>query len=365
MLDIEKLKGTETPTEVGLKINEIIETGGTSSRNIGELVTSLLPQTDAGLHLVDGALINGDGANADFVAYIANLYGDGSAVPSYFTTEEEWQTSVTNYGVCGKFVYDSVTNTVRLPKATGIIEGTIDLSVLGDLVEAGLPNITGTITTGTRKIDESYSDGASGALKISNYSTAKSNGYSGGSNAYEYQTVSFDASRSNPIYGKNDKVQPQTIKGFVYICVANSKKTDVEVNIDNVMTDVNGKADIDLSNTTDVAKDLISRMGMPSANNRYVNLTLGATNTKYVAPANGYFSVCMTSSAAGQYINIWSVSDDEMYQLGHGVMSHATGNQARLTMPCQKGKRIALSYNYGGSNATYDYFRFVYAEGAQ
>jgi hypothetical protein len=62
-----------------------------------------------------------------------------------FCLESEWQQSVTNYGVCGKFVYEPSSNTVRLPKITGILEGTTDISALGDLVEAGLPNITGSV----------------------------------------------------------------------------------------------------------------------------------------------------------------------------------------------------------------------------
>ena len=110
-----------------------------SSRNIGEIVSSTIPLSDAGLHLLDGALISGSGSYADFVTYIAGLV---STYPDLFETEANWQTSVTNYGVCGKFVYDSENNTVRLPKITGFIEGTTDVTALGDLIEAGLPNIT-------------------------------------------------------------------------------------------------------------------------------------------------------------------------------------------------------------------------------
>ena len=44
------------------------------SRNVGEIITSSLPLTDAGLHLLDGSLIQGDGINSEFVDYIANIY---------------------------------------------------------------------------------------------------------------------------------------------------------------------------------------------------------------------------------------------------------------------------------------------------
>ena len=54
MLDIEKLKGTETSTEVGLKINEIIETGGSSAALTGKADTDLTNLTSTGKSLASG-----------------------------------------------------------------------------------------------------------------------------------------------------------------------------------------------------------------------------------------------------------------------------------------------------------------------
>ena len=104
---------TKGSFSVNQTTNSLIEIDAGSSRNIGEIVASTIPLTDAGLHLLDGSLINGNGIYSDFVDYIAGIY-DPTA--NYFCTEVEWQTSVATYGVCGKFVYDSVNNTVRLPK---------------------------------------------------------------------------------------------------------------------------------------------------------------------------------------------------------------------------------------------------------
>ena len=68
--------------------------------NIGEIVTSAIPLTDAGLHLLDGALISGNGSYNAFVTYIASLV---STYPNLFVTESTWQNTVNTYGVCGKF----------------------------------------------------------------------------------------------------------------------------------------------------------------------------------------------------------------------------------------------------------------------
>ena len=372
--------------------NAISNSGG--ARNIGEIVASTIPLTDAGLHLLDGALISGNGAYADFVNYIASLYEDnlpqmidvpfvqptltsngavggtsfavessntssaggasaardpyrsfdGNSATKWgknnsangwltfynpralkvssiiynpstdyagedygnieisasydnqnwtnlfsgtlvanktqtfdvnssdyykyyrlslsgghnyaglgnlsinavyqiptglFITEQQWQQFVDQYGACGKFVYDSTNNTVRLPKITGIIEGTTDITALGDLVEAGLPSITGRL--GNACLDRTI---ATEAFYKSGYNSGAA--YSG--NSYTGIGVALDASRSSSIYGNSTTVQPQTIKVLYYIVIATSTKTDIQVDIDEIATDLNGKADVDLSN---------------------------------------------------------------------------------------------------------------------
>lgn len=214
---------------------------GGSSRNIGETIFSLVPLTDAGLHLLDGSLIQGDGMYAAFVDYIAVLYNASETPPAYFTTEDEWQSSITTYGVCGKFVYDSENNTVRLPKVTGFVEGTLDASALGELTEAGLPNITGSYYDSCLTYNSPPPTLAEGAF----YSVAEAGRYrpSLNTNAATLPDIRFDASRCSAVYGNANTVQPQAIKGFIYIVLANSTKTDIQVDIDKIATDVNNKQD--------------------------------------------------------------------------------------------------------------------------
>lgn len=324
------------------------------TRNIGEVVTSLIPLTDAGLHLLDGSLLSGSGSYSAFVSYIAGLY-TADPTANYFISESDWQTSVTTYGVCGKFVYDSVNNTVRLPKVTGFIEGTIDVSALGDLVEAGLPNITGTF----RGIN--YGD-ASGAFtyQSSNFGYANFTAPNG-----DVTKWTFDASRSSSIY-KNDfnKVQPQAIKGFMYIVVASTAKTNIQVDIDEIATDLNGKADVDLSNTNDTAKILMSGMGMPSSTK--VDLTLGASGSTYTAPANGwvYFTIQSNASNAAAYITSLSVNDDEMLCFED---DGGAGNNLNMFIPVSKNQTFKVGYSdckTFGSQTT-DRFGFIYAVGSE
>jgi hypothetical protein len=197
-----------------------------SARQIGEIVTSTLPLTTVGLHLLDGAVIDGNGIYAAFVEYVANL--DQSA--NYFCTESEWQQAVTDFGVCGKFVYDSVNNTVRLPKLTGITEGTTDLTALGDLVEAGLPTITGSAKATGFNSTPAGENGALSWTRAANYVSAGTGSYPIGETL-----ISIDASKSSSVYGNSTTVQPQTIKTLVYIVIANSVASSTPVDLDEIV----------------------------------------------------------------------------------------------------------------------------------
>ena len=94
-------------------------------------------------------------------------------------------------------------NRVLMGAGTGYTAGTT--------VEAGLPNITGSFTTKSTDVGGSPFSGdanvlsAKGSLAFSEKSTSYG-GYTGHSGS-QYN-IQFDASRSNPIYGRSYTVQP-------------------------------------------------------------------------------------------------------------------------------------------------------------
>ena len=269
-----------------------------SPRQIGEIVTSTVPLSDAGLHLLDGSYLEGDGIYSDFVNYMDTLYKSGN-YDHIFERYEAWVIELSNYGVCGKFYitpkgnYYAWTNsslnitlyttsstpsvgdelygvdlsnhlkgtsytldgvagssitvsgnsdflrdsandissykgTVRLPKITGFTEGTITLTELGDLTEAGLPSIEHTHVT-TLKRRQAYGSG-----NVWAYDSA-------GNTDNDFTSTTNSA--VSDIYGNSNTVQPQSIKVLYYIVVAATTKTDIEVDIDEIATDLNGKVD--------------------------------------------------------------------------------------------------------------------------
>lgn len=309
----------------------------TSSRSIGEIIPSTIPLTDAGLHLLDGALIS-SGMYADFVTYMANLT---ATAPDCFCTEAQWQTAVSTYGVCGKFVYDSVNNTVRLPKIEGFIEGGTTATI-GDLVEAGLPNITGMLSTiggdaGFVATGAFYDAGTGGNLPNSGEADKK---------------VGFDASRSSSIYGNSTTVQPQAVKVLYYIVVATTTKTDIEVDIDEIATDLNGKADVDLSNmnASASAKETIVGWGIPDYSSNSAISVSFSTSTTYdtlliTAPSDGY--IVGRAWATAQICRITLIIKENgtiVVQGGNCNPSTGSGNDSYsiVSFPIAKGQTVHL-----------------------
>ena len=265
----------------------------------------------------------------------------GDAV-NYFTTEQQWQSAVTNKGVCGKFVYNEDNNTVRLPKLTGIVEGTTDLDALGDLIEAGLPNITGAI----RNINSNSSRSGATISEGSLYWGSPNEPCNAGGTATRYgYDILLNASKSNAIYGKSNTVQPQTIKILTYIVIANSDIPDCGVNLNNL-------ADKDLSNITNIAKQNIADLCLPS--NRTKSLECGANLTNYSAPDNGYVICQWWPVPSGCRFTLQN-TDNLIGDIVHSSMSNEI---IRLYIPVKKGQNYQVGYTGG----TFSMHLFVYAE---
>lgn len=129
----------------------------------------------------------------------------------YFITEADWQATYTTYGECGKYVYDSTNNTVRIPLYNSYFTNTVNSQDLGTLTEASLPNIKGAFN------HETTSGTATGAFSIG-LAIAGENAAPGGDTDH---LIDFDAGSYNSIYKDSaTTVNTQSIKQLVYIVVA-------------------------------------------------------------------------------------------------------------------------------------------------
>lgn len=102
-------------------------------------------------------------------------------------------------------------------------------------------------------------------------------------------------------------------------------------------------------------KSIMSNCAMPS--NTYEDLTLGASGSSYVAPADGYVMVNMTSTAANQQLLInvnTGLSSSKNF-------STSSGQNINVWIPISKGATFYVTH----WNGTVNFFRFVYAIGSQ
>ena len=327
--------GKEYQVRNGVLVDKTPRVAAIVGRNVGELVHSIVPLVDANLHLLDGTQLQDDGIYADGIAKIKALQ---SRYPGLFTTEADWQASVTQYGVCGKFVIG--TGTLRLPKlAKSFIEATIDATALGDLVEAGLPNITGS----TRSLFASIS--AVGPTGVFTDGSTRTTAVAGSANQ-TFTVHNFDASLSNSIYGNSTTVQPQSIKGFIYIVMGTFPKSSAVVNLDNVATDLNSKT----------TAEQAAHAAMPKVS-VYVDVeSPTATGYEYTAPADGYFRFSGVAAVNGNYNVRFKTPECLVYAASNGS---TTQQSLTCLIPVSIGDVLILRY----SNVSTWTNRFIYANG--
>lgn len=295
---------------------------------LGQTVFSLDPLFNDGLHLLDGALLQGDGVYESFIDnYIKPLY---NSTPSRFVTETAWQQSVSTYGVCGFYVYDSTNNTVRLPKVTGFVEGTLDGSALGSLVEAGLPSHSHSGTTdgvgnhihgcpqGTVENVGGNQIYASGDDMTAAVATWVNSGEAG-AHSHSFTTSQI----TDAIYGNSNTVQPQSIKGYMYIVVANNVSSAATVNQSGIITEVANKLDTDGSNApSKLSEALLSRF-MPDYENV---ITASFTSGVWMQVTKDSFVVSEgTDSYAENYSVYVSPNQSTLYKVG-GRFDDTNGN---------------------------------------
>lgn len=128
-------------------------------------------------------------------------------------TESEWQTLKTNNNSNVAYYSDYSDTQFRMP----LFRGYLKADSASGYIKQGLPNITGTI-------DEAYGGygawGGSGAFSIVNGSNVSTRG-GGGGNVND-KDVTFNASRSNAIYGRSSNVTPETSKMLVGVYAFNT-----------------------------------------------------------------------------------------------------------------------------------------------
>lgn len=154
-------------------------------------------------------------------------------------TETQWQSiAKANGGYCPYYSTGDGSSTFRTPKFAPFMQIAIANANVGKYHQAGLPNITGTITTwsygGEAWTNPSTNFGAffaDSSAPIKNYEQANPIG----NRPYG---ISFDASRESDVYGKSSTVQPESSEWSICVVVANKATNLGSVDMADVISAV-------------------------------------------------------------------------------------------------------------------------------
>lgn len=147
-------------------------------------------------------------------------------------TESEWNSIASaNGGYCPYYSTGDGSTTFRTPKFAPFMQVAIASANVGAYHRAGLPNIKGDLPVGE---NSSIVD-----LQISGaFYQDGTNTHRGLGSDSDNRQAHFDASRSNPIYGRSSTVQPESHGWMICVVVAGQATNIGSVDVGNVMSAV-------------------------------------------------------------------------------------------------------------------------------
>lgn len=133
--------------------------------------------------------------------------------------------------------------------------------------------------------------------------------------------------------------------------------TSINTHDGAILEALNNKADSDLNNAAPsrVFTAQSALWNMPSS--EYVDLTLNASDSDYIAPANGYYCIYKTAGASQSagYIVFENKTTG-----AKSISTPTTANSAGILFPIRKNDVLNIRYTVTGTTKL---FRFYYAQG--
>lgn len=121
---------------------------------------------------------------------------------------------------------------------------------------------------------------------------------------------------------------------------------------------VDSVANSNASNFSQAGRSYLSGLGMPSG--RYIDLTLGASNSTYTAPANGTVLAIKRAVDVGQNLGLARVSSGIFFDFAWNSVANSN---IFVNMDVRKGEVFGVSYTASGTEV--QILRFYYAEGEE
>lgn len=254
------------------KVYQINSTSGLG-KQIGEIFwsqSSSASDNAGGLPLFTGeTIINADTRYPEFYTWVETHTELQISAANY-------ETALTTYGECPKYVIDTVNKTIRLPWLKNYIKNANTTDGITQ-ASAGLPNIigqVGQVGTDVAASDAFYNDGNAG-----NYDQG----------AFGFKVAKFDASRYSSTYGNSNTVTPAHTTLYPWVCAYNTAVAASVAQAAEFQQALTGKLDTNFYNITNAGKDAIVNICMPD----YANVVTvsGVTAGVYTQVAKDSFVV--------------------------------------------------------------------------
>lgn len=270
-------------------------------------------------------------------------------------------------GVAWYYILDTANKQFKLPRTKFGFTGLRDS--VGDYVEAGLPNITGTINNAMflGNNGDAVPTGT-GAFKVNSYN---SQALYQGNTSNRTDSWAFDASRSNATYGNSDTVQPKATQMYLYFYVGNFEREAVEqtaglnAEMFNDKADVSSleyKANTDLSNLTTEGKKQLGPVCYRVAGlliNSVADTVQGHGVAEVYLYPNGFAKIeysikCTTSGSSTSYFQ-WGINSDLLTSKNPQIPK-ITPVGGTMTFYATNGNIAADRTGYGGILAAVSQF---------
>ena len=213
---------------------------------LGTIIPATVLTDDANLHLLDGSSLSQTGIYSQFCTWLKERLAENSNnVPT--CSIDIYSYEMRTYGQCGKFVIND-TNSDLSSEGYTVFANSIKLPTITEFIASN----NGGDAIGLAELDELknhihpiYTLGTGNSATNFSINSANIQSY-----AQAYQTT-WLMPQSGGREGYGEETRPKNVRYPYYIVVADSVKTDIEVDIDNIANDLGNKVDKDLSNIAD------------------------------------------------------------------------------------------------------------------
>lgn len=252
-------------------------------------------------------------------------------------------------GLAWYYILDTTNQRFKLPRSQYNFVGLRDS--VGNYVEESLPNITGKIGTPSNWLGGN--DGCIYTISSGKYVDSEGHAQYG-------NYVGINASLSSSTYKDNAPVQQRATQTYLYFYVGNTVQDQTTIDVGEITEDLNGKADLDLSNVSATGKNTAINWAMPDYENGVT--VIDVTPGTYTQVAKDSFVIVFASDhyTADTYIYVSPDNGTTRYAVGrwyNDINSNTKGSSWSFFVP--KGWSFT-------SNLEYAYDAYIYPlKGAQ